>query len=496
MKYLLILTYLFSFSETSFASFVYNNECKTAYSEIINLQFSKAGQRLKAEHTNNPSNQIPYLLENYIDFLTVIIGEEENDFKRLKVNLEPRLQQIASDDKKSAWFLYSQAVIYLQSGFARVKFGEYLSAGLDINRAYRLLEENQRKFPSFSPNKAGLGMLHAVIGTIPAKYRWVARTFSFDGSIALGSTELQESYVQIAADPQLDFMLPEVAFILSFVMLNISADMPAALQLAAKFCNPPFETVVKESPLLSYALANIYAKTGSNEKAINLLSSYPHTPDRYPFHYLNYMLGVAKLNRLDKDANLPLLGFVADFKGKNYIKSAYLHLAWFYMINHQPVQYETYMQRIALRGSNQVDNDREALKVAEKGVKPDLSLLKARLLFDGGYYDLALAELSGFTASDKKSELEHTYRLGRIYDKSGKTAQAIRYYEKTIQVGGQLPYYYAANSALQLGLIYEHSKNTTLAKSCYEKVLDMDFDEYRLSITNKAEAGLRRLKGK
>lgn len=494
MKHLFFLIFLLSFSKISLASFYYNDECKTAYAEIINLQFSKAGQRLKAEHKINPSNQVPYLLENYIDFLTVVIGEEENDFKRLKNNMEPRLQKLASDDKKSPWFLYSQAVIYLQTGFARVKFGEYLSAGLDINRAYRLLEDNQRKFPTFAPNKAGLGILHTVIGIIPAKYLWVARTLSFDGSIALGSAELQESYLQIASNPQLSFMLPEIAVILSFVTLNISADMPAALGLAQKFDAPPLGTVVKESPLLAYALANIYSKTGNNEKVINLLSSCPRDPYRYPFQYLNYMLGVAKLNRLDKDANIPLLGFVAGFKGKNYIKSAYLHLAWFYLITNKHDLYETYMQRIALRGNNQVDNDREASKMAAKGIKPDISLLKARLLTDGGYYDLALAELSGFAASDQKTELEYNYRLGRIYDKSGKTAQAILYYEKTILAGERLPYYYAANAALQLGLLYEHSKNIALAKIYYEKIREMDFDEYKLSITNKAEAGLRRLK--
>jgi tetratricopeptide (TPR) repeat protein len=208
------------------------------------------------------------------------------------------------------------------------------------------------------------------------------------------------------------------------------------------------------------------------------------------------MLGVAKLNRLDKDACYPLLNFLGSFKGKNYIRSAYMHLAWYYLIQDEPEQYKIYVERIKLRGNAQVDNDREALTFAEKNVKPDLKLLKARLLFDGGYYARAKHELDGYRSSDTKSGLEYTYRLGRIYHNWGKMDEAIPYYLETIKNGYNQPYYFAANSSLQLGLIYEKRNDYTQARKYYSKVLDMEFDEYQFSITNKAQAGLNRIKGK
>ncbi len=463
---------------------------------MICLRFTAARLRMQTEKKINPENQVPFIIENYVDFLKVIIGEEERDFIHLKDQKDARLQKLAGDTKNSPWYLYSQSLVYLQCGMARIKFGEYVNASLDINRAYRLLTENQRKYSGFVLNKVGLGVLHALIGTVPDKYRWATRSLSFEGTVLEGNAELKDAYMQIAADPQLSFMLPETAFLLAFVTMNLSADMPAAIQLAEKIQAPPLSAVLSESPLMVYACANIYARAGENDKVLSLLSGYPTSVDRYPFYYLSYMLGVAKLNRLDTDANYPFLNFLGNFKGKNYIRSAYMHLAWYYLLQNDSQQYSTYLGRIRIRGNNQVDNDREALIMAGKNTRPDIRLLKARLLFDGGYYARALKELEGFKAVNPKSELEYSYRLGRIYHNWGKTDQAISYYKETILKGDKLPYFYAANAALQLGLIYESQKNYSQARTYFSKVQDMDFEEYQFSISNKAQAGLNRVKGK
>ena len=496
MKQLAFLFILFLVSIKAEASFTFNDNCKQAYSDMTCLRFAKAGARMQAEKTLNPDNQVPYIIDNYIDFLKVLIGEEEKDFISLKKNKDLRLQKLAFQGKSSPWFLYSQSLIYLQSGFARIKFGEYVNAGLDINRAYRLLLENQRKHPDFVMNKAGLGILHSLVGTVPAKYRWAVRSLHFEGTIPEGNSEILEAYLQVASDPQLSFLVPETFFLLTFVTLNLSADIPSALELVENLNTSPLSAISKESPLLIYSFANIYSRAGENDKVIKLLTDCPRTVDRYPFHYLNYMLGVAKLNHLDKDACYPILNFLGSFKGKNYIRSAYMHLSWYYLIQNDPHQYNIYIERIKLRGNDQVDNDREALAFANKNLKPDLTLLKARLLFDGGYHARAKQELDGYRAGDERSRIEYTYRLGRIYHNWGKPEEAILYYMETIRNGDKLPYYYAANSSLQLGMIYEKQNNLTQAKTYYSKVLDMDFDEYHFSISNKAEAGLNRIKRK
>jgi len=496
MKHLIIFFFLLFVSLAAEASFTFNDNCKQAYTDMMCLRFAQATSRMQTEKKINADNQVPYIIENYIDFLKVLIGEEEKDFIHLKDNKDARLQKLAVSGKNSPWYLYSQSLIYLQSGVARIKFGEYVNASLDINRAYRLLLDNKRKFPDFVMNKAGLGILHSLIGTVLAKYRWAVRSLQFEGTIPEGNSEIKEAFQQVSSDPQLTYLMPETAFLLSFVTLNLSADIPEALSLAEKLNALPLSTITKESPLLSYMFANIYSKAGENDKVIKILTECPVTNDRYPFYYLNYMLGVAKLDRLDADACYPLLNFLGNFKGKNYIRSAYMYLAWYYLIEDDPKQYSIYIDRIKLRGNNQIDNDREALAFANKNNKPDLNLLKARLLCDGGYYSRAKNELDDFKAADQKSTIEYTYRLGRIYNNWGKTDESITFYKETILNGEKLPYYFSANSALQLGMIYEQSNDFTQARFYYSKVLDMNFDEYQFSITNKAQAGLNRIKGK
>jgi len=364
MKLLLLFFLLLTFSFRVKAEFVFNENCKQAYSDMMCLKFSKALVLIKTEKEMNPQNQVPFLIDNYIDFLKVLIGEQESDFNLFKKNLEPRLQKLAYAGNDSPWFLYSQAILYLQSGVARIKFDEYLNASLDINRSYQLLVENQRRFPGFVMNKAGLGLLHSLIGTVPNKYRWATRALYFDGTIAQGTAELMEACKQLETDQQLGFLLPETAFLLTFVTLNISSDIPAALAYAKKYNSGTTGNLTKESPLLMYGYVNVYLKAGDNDKVIELLTSLPRTADRYPFYYLDYMLGVAKLHRLDTDACYPLLKYLGNFKGKNYIRSAYMHLAWYYLLNNDLQNYTIYVNRIRLRGNSQVDNDKEAVAFA------------------------------------------------------------------------------------------------------------------------------------
>ena len=191
---------------------------------------------------------------------------------------------------------------------------------------------------------------------------------------------------------------------------------------------------------------------------------------------------------------------MAGFRGLNYIKSAYEHIAWYYLINGNMEKYRLYLNRIAMRGNNQVDNDREAIRNAALNQVPNVFLLKSRLLFDGGYYERAIETLAQFEAAasnmSQSEILEFTYRKGRIYDEWGKQEQAIINYQSALNLGNKLPFYYAANAALHLGLIYERMNDYRQAKTYFEKCLSLDFEEYHFSITHKARAGLNRLSGK
>lgn len=494
----LLITLLFLLPLFSRATTDFNSNCKKAYADIICLKFDNARKLIAIEKSENPSNTIPFLLENYITFLTVMISEEETDHKKLQDQKNSNLQHLAKGDRKSPWFLYSQAEIYLQSGMARIKFQEYLSGGLDINRAYRLLSDNQEKFPGFIPGKIRMGLLHSLVGTVPDQYKWAARALDFDGSIPQGINELKFAYNQCLLNQSYSAHIPEALFLLSFVSINLSGDRNAAIELISEFNKPTMEPWLNKSPLMVYCLANIYQKSGRNDASIKLLNSFHTSNGQFHFYYLDYVLGVAKLNRLDADAHLPFLKYLAAFKGKNYIRSAYQNLAWYYLIQGNLEKYNLYMERIFLRGNEQVDNDIQALQNANKKNVPDINLLKARLLFDGGYYEQSLVMLNHFSESpsmkNQQLKLEYTYRKARLLDEWGKLPEARIWYNNTISLGSTNPSYFAANAALHLGLIHEQAGQLDEARKCYEKCLDLDFEEYHFSITQKAKSGLNRIK--
>ncbi len=497
MKNLIILVILACISFSVSAETGLNSACQSAYRDIICLRFTDAQQKIAFEKKLNPGNPLPYLLDNYIDFITAMISEEDKDYKHLRENRDIRLRYLAGSDRNSPWYLYSQAEIYLQLGFARVKFGEYINGSMDINRAYRLLEKNATRFPSFLPNQVRLGLLHALVGTVPDKYRWAVTALDFKGTIPQGIGELRQAFKVCSVNGNYNFLLPETAFLLSFVAVNLSGDKKDATRLTSEFTGPALRKWLVDSPLINYCYANLSIKTGNNDLAIATMASCNRGDGRYPFHFLDYVLGVAKLNRLDHDSYQLLMRFVGNFRGKNYIRSAYQHLAWYYLIQGNEEKYGFYMNRILLRGYNVVDNDRQAFNDAKKGIRPDLDLLKARLLFDGGYFERSCQSLTDFASSsrirDPGLNLEYAYRLARVYDEWGRKQLAIDWYLKTIRLGESSTAYYAANSALHLGMIYENSHQYKFAASYYRKCMDMKFDDYNFSITQKAKSGLNRI---
>lgn len=128
---------------------------------------------------------------------------------------------------------------------------------------------------------------------------------------------------------------------------------------------------------------------------------------------------------------------------------------------------------------------------------PNILLLKAKLLNDGGYHREALNVLAGktsndFTADDER--LEFMYRVGRIYDDLGKDDEAIKAYESAINFGKNRTEYYAARAALQTAMIYEKRGNFSKAIAFYEQCINMDNHDFKDSLDQKAKAGLSRCK--
>lgn len=457
----------------------------------MHLRLEEAAQLIRKIKREDSENLIVYHLENYIDFFRVFIGENKKEFKELEKNKKFRLEQLSRGDQSSPYYLYTQAEVKLQWALARLKFEEYFAAFNEVRSAYKLLNKNLKKFPEFKASKKSLGILHALIGTVPDQYKWGIKLLGgMSGTIDQGRREIEE-VLDYARDH--DFIFEEETLVMyAFLMMNLKNQKETAWDLISRSELDP-----NGNPLACFVLANVAMNTGRNDEAIQLLENRPKGPAYLPFPFLDYMLGLTKLYRLDKDAGIYFQKYLVSFRGRNYIKEAYQKMAWLSLISEDQNAYHRFIENCLVKGAAVIGGDKNAEKEARTKAMPHPQLLKARLLFDGGYYQRAYRLLQSNDEKDfrlKRFRLEYNYRLGRVSHAMKKYNEAKSFYHQTIEKGKEEGYYYACNSALQMGLLFETQEDFRKAEIYFQQALAMRPDEYRSSLHQKAKAGLNRLK--
>ena len=158
-----------------------------------------------------------------------------------------------------------------------------------------------------------------------------------------------------------------------------------------------------------------------------------------------------KLDNAEKE----LLSFINTFKGNFYVKDAYEKLSLIAYLQNDLKKANEYRAEVIKKGNLITEADKLAYQNANAKIWPNLLLLKARILSDGGFQAQALNVLADKTSLDFTTEedrAEFSYRLARIYDLMGDKELAIKYYKSTIVKGKNLKQYFAARAALQIGL--------------------------------------------
>ena len=462
---------------------------------MLKLNFQEAQIHLDKEKNVHPDNHAVIYIENYIDFLKAFISEDQTDFAILKKNTDDRITLIADLENTSPWKRIAKAEMLLQLALVKLKWKEYLTSGYLLRKAYKLMEENDHQFQSFAPNLKSMGFFHSVIGAVPENYVWLANLAGMKGTIKQGSEELNKIVSATELDPNLSFMKDECYFIKIFVAMHFEKKHDDALQLLEKMKG----NNLSPGPLHIFIEANTLMIAGKNDQSLQVLKSFSPEKNQYPLHYLNYLKGIIKLNQLDLDARTDFNKYISEFKGTGFIKSAIHKNAWISFLRGDTAGYYKNLKLVLKSGADFTDEDKQAKKDAENKELPNLILLRARLYFDGGDYTAALAELANKPPAmfpRLKDQLEFTYRLARIFDKKGLLEKAIVYYTKTYENGQNQTWYFAANSALLNGMLYEQLQKNSDAIMWYKKCLALRNHEYQNSIDQKAEAGLNRLNNK
>lgn len=489
----LVLLWLtaYGFAHANKPVYDFNATCRQAYKEIVQLRLEPAQQLLEKEKAQNPGNLIPHLLENYIDFFILFFNEDPQEFERRKNNRDKRLQLLNGGPAQSPFYRYAKAVLYFQWAAIEVKMGSRWDGGWDFRRSYLQIKANAADFPNFAPNEMFMGAMQTVAGTIPQGYQWLASILGINGSISKGMAKL-ENFVHGKGAWQSLFREEAIFYYcyLKFHLLNQKQEVMEFIRRQS--------LDVTHNHLFAYMAANLAVNSQRAAYAETILMQRSKAPGYYPLHIWDLETGVAKLYRLDPEAEIYLQRFLQQFKGRYYVKDALLRLAWFYYLRGNTSRAEAYKAQIPLRGSNDTDADKHALKEATKAGWPDTLLLRSRLLNDGGYHREALQVLLRKQPSDYQlpvQQVEYIYRLARIRDDMGDTAAAIRHYQEAYHKGRELKEYFAARAALQLGYIYENRRQCAMAITWFNRCMALSGHDFKNSLDQRAKAGIARCTG-
>lgn len=489
-RYLYIVVFVL-FSVVSKAEKVYefNSTCQQAYQEIIKLKINNGIALIEKAKQQNPNNLIPVFLENYVDLVNLFFNEDANEYAIKKPRLDQRIKQLEEGQINSPFYRYCLSTVLVQKAFIEIKFAENWRASWDIRKAFVLVKENKKMFPTFAPNDLIYGSLQTVIATIPSGYSFFANLVGLSGTMEEGMTLLKN--ITYSNDPYAKLFSSESAFTYCYLTYHVANNKAEVFNFIQTR-----KLDLVNNHLLAYMATNLAITDKRLEMSKSIIQNRNKSAEYNNLAVWDYEMAFIKLYHLEtQEAASYFEGYLAKFKGNFYVKDAYLKLSWCYYLHGNMKAAEAARYNILKKGSTDTDADKQALKDAKSGVWPNITLLKARMLSDGGYYQEALALLNAKAVNSFTSDIEKLecqYRLGRINDDLGKNEEAIKYYTIAISLGLNSKEYYAARAALQVGEIYEREAKKKLAIQYFEKCMSMKDHEYKNSLDQKAKAGIER----
>lgn len=472
---------------TQAQTFDFTPGLQNAYTEVTKFKIPHARQLLAKEPSNNG---IKIWLDDLADMITVYANESEGDYDNLYDNADERLDMLEDIDPKSPYNRLLRAEIKFHWALVQMKLGHETKAGMNVIGAYKLLEENKKLFPSFTPTNKILGVIHVLIGSVPENYRWITKILGLKGNIDQGVHELE-----LASQDKI--FGTEARFYKLFVQSYI-------LPINDRVRNEVADYIQKNPESLSAVFLGvaIAEKDNKSEQAWRILQKIPTTQGYLVLPIFDLYTGDIYLQKGQYDkAEVYYSNYLKKFRGHSFIKDAHYKLFLCNWLGVEDNKAKGYLLQINNVGKKLSESDKAAQKFYETYAKtkslPNKALIKARFATDGGYYKEALEyinDLSESVCTSTIEKAEYNFRKGKILQNLNDTDQAITLFERSVTLASNLDTHFGASSSLQLGYIFQKRKDNKKAIGWFEKAISYKKHEYKNSIDNKAQAALTELK--
>ncbi|WP_426492172.1 tetratricopeptide repeat protein [Hymenobacter sp. 102] len=450
-----------------------------AYAEVLNMRPAAARALL------NGSDAGTLLVQDCLGITELLISQDASRYAATVQAQDQRLKQL-QQLPAGALPAYTAAEIRLHQAAAQVVFGHEVQGAWSLRQSYLAMQQVVRRYPQYLPARKTLGMLQFFIGSLPESYRWFLKLLGLPGSVEAGLHNLRRA----AAEPN-DFQL-ESRLILALLEETYYKKPEAALTLMG--------TLQRQQPrsqLLSYLLISQLKKQHRTDEALAAYRTRPTGPEYLPLPYLHHMAADLLLYQGQYAASQhENLLFLQQYPGQHYRKDAWFKLYLAAWLGGNPAAADKYRRQIGAGGRTVLEEDTYAQRFLEDRQPLNPVLTRARLQIDGGYYRPALATLDGFeptATTPLRDRLEEPYRRARALHLLGRPDSARPYYARTIALAGTASYYFAPQSALQLGYLYQAEGQAATARAYFRKALSYPRHEYKNSTDTKAKLALKEL---
>ncbi len=463
----------------------FSEQVHQAYLLVLNLQPDKAQEILNK--ISDPAQDLHKLyVLSLSETVDVLITEDQKKLEQLESNFRKRLQ-VVETLPDGAEKLFLEAELNLQRGFNLLNLDQSFNAVFAIRRAYNLTQECLKKYPTFIPIKKTSGVIQVMIGSVPDKYHWFMNLLGMRGSVVTGQKQLQELRNSKSS-------LSIEATILFFTVKGF-------INQQFSEASAGFTECLKDQPdnrLILFLSINMLTKDSKSEKALELISTLDQHNQGLQMYYIEYLRAEALLNKGEyAKAIISYQKFIKGYHSLSFKKDAHYKIGICYWLMNDEAEAKIYFEKAKLVGREQADPDKYAASQLAENKLPNQKILRVRFFTDGGFYKEAQGVVQSIQFSELrtlKEQTEYFYRKGRLAHKTEEFSVAKIYYEETIHLAKENPWYFAPNAALQLGYIYRDQKNYAMAKKYFEQALTYKRHEYKSSIDSKSRSALETLK--
>lgn len=461
--------------------------CCDITEEILDLKIETARKNIHTQLTANPNNYYFYYLDQFADFVQLLVAANEEKYEEIKDNYDKYREIMDDKDTTSPYYLFILSSMQLQLSLTKLKFGDNLSGANLALKSYRNMERNTEKHPGFYGNKKLRGLFNVLLGNTPSFLRTLAGIFGMKAGKE-STYDLLSAYKEDISDK------PGISAEANiFIALSLLLDKE--IDQAYQFISSLNEKETKVF-LLKYFYGNLAYKTGENEKALEVFRDLNIDSLEVNFYPYYFLYGKMLLNKLDPSASIFLETYVKETNGIDYLKQAHLLLAYCHLMDGDMPGYETELSQVKKQGKDKTDRDREALLDLKRGYTPDTTLLAASFLIKGRYFQMADSVLTTYPIINNiflPYKLDYLLLKAQIQNGYVNYEAAIPLYKSVIEYGENENEDFATIAAIKLAQIYESQDDSLQALQFYELAKSLYKSDYYESLEDLALKGIERI---